>query len=37
MTATFWEVGRRIVENEQEGMRGASYGDALIERLGVVS
>ena len=33
MTATYWEIGRRIVEREQEGRRRAGYGEALIERL----
>lgn len=33
MTATYWEVGRRIVEFEQGGEKRAAYGDALIARL----
>jgi hypothetical protein len=33
MTRTYWEVGRRIVEHEQEGKKRATYGEALIERL----
>lgn len=33
MTATYWEVGRRIVEFEQGGARRAEYGEALLERL----
>jgi hypothetical protein len=33
MTATYWEVGRRIVEFEQGGKRRAEYGEELIERL----
>jgi len=33
LTATYWEIGRRIVEHEQEGKRRAVYGAALIERL----
>ena len=33
MTATYWEIGRRIVEVEQGGAERAAYGDALIERL----
>ena len=33
MTATYWEVGRRIVEFEQGGQERAVYGEALIERL----
>jgi predicted nuclease of restriction endonuclease-like (RecB) superfamily len=33
MTATYWLVGRRIVEEEQVGEPRAGYGDVLIERL----
>jgi predicted nuclease of restriction endonuclease-like (RecB) superfamily len=33
MTATYWEIGRRIVEQEQHGRKRADYGEALIERL----
>jgi predicted nuclease of restriction endonuclease-like (RecB) superfamily len=33
MTATYWEVGRRIVEQEQGGGRRAGYGAALIASL----
>lgn len=33
MTATYWEVGRRIVEHEQGGDRRAGYGEALITGL----
>jgi hypothetical protein len=33
MTATYWEIGRRIVEFEQRGTERAAYGEALIERL----
>jgi len=33
MTASYWEIGRRIVEFEQGGKERAEYGDALIERL----
>lgn len=33
MTATYWEVGRRIVEYEQGGAERAAYGKRLIERL----
>jgi predicted nuclease of restriction endonuclease-like (RecB) superfamily len=33
MTATYWEIGRRIVENEQSGRRRAGYGETLIIRL----
>src|ERR1017187_6980846 len=33
MTATYWEIGRRIVEFEQGGEKRAEYGEALLERL----
>ena len=33
MTATYWEVGRRIVEQEQRGKKRAQYGKALLHRL----
>ena len=36
MTATYWLVGRQIVEHEQSGARRAGYGDELIERLSPV-
>ncbi|QEG43760.1 hypothetical protein UC8_58150 [Roseimaritima ulvae] len=33
MTATYWEIGRRIVELEQGGEKRAEYGKVLVERL----
>jgi hypothetical protein len=33
MTATYWEIGRRIVEHEQAGSKRAGYGEALLEGL----
>lgn len=33
MTATYWEIGRRIVESEQRGKRRAEYGEALLKNL----
>lgn len=33
MTASYWEIGRRIVEAEQRGKRRAGYGEQLIARL----
>ncbi|MBI5495618.1 MAG: DUF1016 domain-containing protein [Deltaproteobacteria bacterium] len=33
MTVTYWQVGRRIVEEEQGGKRRAGYGEELMERL----
>lgn len=34
MTASYWEIGRRIVEFEQGGRDRAAYGEDLIKRLG---
>ena len=31
--ATFWNVGRRIVEDEQNGQGRAAYGTGLIKNL----
>ena len=33
MTTTYWEIGRRIVELEQNGESRAEYGKQIIERL----
>ena len=33
MTATYWDIGRRIVEFEQGGSRRAEYGEELLRRL----
>jgi predicted nuclease of restriction endonuclease-like (RecB) superfamily len=33
MTATYWEIGRRIVEHEQGGAKRAGYGEELLARL----
>jgi hypothetical protein len=33
MTATYWEIGCRIVEHEQGGAKRAAYGKELIRRL----
>jgi predicted nuclease of restriction endonuclease-like (RecB) superfamily len=33
MTATYWEIGRRIVEFEQGGKRRAKYGEELLNKL----
>lgn len=33
MTATYWEVGRRIVEFEQGGENRAEYGEEVLKRL----
>src|SRR3990167_3142829 len=34
MTATYWEIGRRIVEHEQRGVKRAEYGEFLLKELG---
>ena len=34
LTATYWEIGRRIVEFEQGGKARAEYGEELWKRLG---
>lgn len=33
MTATYWEIGRRIVEHEQSGKSKADYGKQIIDLL----
>ena len=33
MTATYWEIGRRIVEFEQKGATRAGYGEELLAQL----
>ena len=33
LTATYWEVGRRVVEFEQGGKARAEYGEGLLQRL----
>jgi len=33
MTATYWEIGRRIVTLEQGGERRAEYGEQIVEQL----
>jgi predicted nuclease of restriction endonuclease-like (RecB) superfamily len=33
MTATYWEIGHRIIEYEQGGKHRAKYGELLLERL----
>src|SRR5437773_10876885 len=35
MTATYWEIGRRIVEFEQGGNDRAGYGEQLLDQLSV--
>ena len=33
MSATYWQIGRRIVEEEQKGAKRASYGEELVASL----
>jgi hypothetical protein len=33
ITATYWQIGRRIVEAEQSGEARADYGELLLKRL----
>jgi len=33
MTATYWQIGRRIVESEMQGKHRAGYGEQLIDQL----
>jgi predicted nuclease of restriction endonuclease-like (RecB) superfamily len=33
LAATYWKIGRRVVEFEQEGKERAEYGSALLQRL----
>ena len=33
MTATYWEIGRRIVKVEQKGQKRADYGKELIKKM----
>jgi predicted nuclease of restriction endonuclease-like (RecB) superfamily len=33
LTATYWEIGRRIVEHEQGGRSDSMYGQKVLERL----
>ena len=35
MTATYWEIGRRIVEFEQQGKDRAGYGEQVLDQLSV--
>ena len=35
MTQTYWNIGKRIVEEEQEGKERAEYGKALLKKLSV--
>ncbi len=33
LTVAYWEIGRRIVEYEQEGKAHSEYGEKLLDRL----
>src|SRR5436190_16433120 len=36
MVATYWQIGERIVREEQDGALRAAYGERALERLGHV-
>ncbi|HTK80910.1 MAG TPA: DUF1016 N-terminal domain-containing protein [Bacteroidota bacterium] len=33
LTATYWEIGRKIIEFEQRGLDRAKYGEKLLQSL----
>jgi hypothetical protein len=33
MTAAYWEIGRRIIKEEQKGRQKAEYGEQIVEQL----
>src|SRR4051812_45774181 len=33
LAATYWQIGRHIVEHEQGGKRKAGYGEEILQRL----
>lgn len=33
LTATYWEIGRRVVEHTQEGKKRADYGESVLLKL----
>ncbi len=35
ITTTYWQIGRRIVEGEQQGRAKAEYGEQMIDRLAI--
>ncbi len=35
MTQTYWEIGKRIVHEEQSGEKRAKYGKEIIKNLSV--
>lgn len=35
MSASYWEIGRRVVEFEQSGASRAKYGVLLVEKLAI--
>ena len=35
MVETYWNVGKRIVEEEQQGKERAEYGEALLKTLSI--
>ena len=37
MIEAYWEIGKRIVEEEQNGNQRASYGQEIIKKLSIVN
>jgi len=35
MVIAYWEIGKRIIENEQGGKKRAGYGDAVLQELSI--
>lgn len=35
LVATYWFIGRRIVEYEQKGKERAEYGEALLKKISI--
>ena len=35
MIETYWNIGKRIVEEEQSGKKRAEYGEEIINNLGI--
>ena len=36
MTEAYWSIGKRVIEEEQEGKQRATYGKALLKNLSIV-
>ena len=35
MVQAYWQIGKRIVEEDQKGNEKATYGDALLKQLSI--